>query len=87
MNIENEIKKIEERNRRVELDKAWETSGFRMTLVLIFTYMVAVVFLILAEIPDPYQNGFVPVLAYLISNLSLPPIKKWWIRRYEKTSK
>ena len=29
MDLEKEIKKIQERNKRVELDKAWETSWTR----------------------------------------------------------
>ena len=35
MKIENEIKKIKERNKRVELDKAWETSYTRRIFILI----------------------------------------------------
>ncbi len=32
MNLEEEIKKIKERNKRVELDKSWETSWTRKNM-------------------------------------------------------
>ena len=42
MNFEKEIKKIQERNKRVELDKAWETSKTRKISIAILTYLVMV---------------------------------------------
>lgn len=37
MNIEERIKKIEDRNKRVELDKKWETSWTRRICIMIIT--------------------------------------------------
>ena len=37
--IEKEIKQIKERNKRVQLDKAWETSFSRKILIMLFTYL------------------------------------------------
>ena len=34
-----EIEKIKERNKKVELDKAWETSFVRRLCICILTYM------------------------------------------------
>ena len=44
MNLEEEIKKIQERNKRVELDKAWETSWTRKICICILTYIVVVAY-------------------------------------------
>ena len=38
--IKKEINLIKERNKRVEADKAWETSGFRVVSVVVMTYIV-----------------------------------------------
>ncbi len=38
--IEKEIEKIKERNKRVEKDKAWETSWTRRICIMILTYIV-----------------------------------------------
>lgn len=37
--LEERINKIEERNARVEGDKAWETSNLRKILIIILTYI------------------------------------------------
>ena len=44
MNIEEEIKNIKERNKRVELDKKWETSLTRKVCIAILTYIVVVIY-------------------------------------------
>ena len=38
--MEERIEKIEERNKRVELDKAWETSWVRRIGIMILTYKI-----------------------------------------------
>jgi len=81
MNIKKEISDIKERNRRVELDKAWETSWTRKIIVVILTYFVIVVFFHFAELPEPFINSIVPALAFILSNLSLPIFKKMWMRK------
>ena len=43
-NLEQEIKKIKQRNDKVEADKAWETSNFRKIIIAILTYFVIVLF-------------------------------------------
>ena len=42
--LENEIVKIKERNKKVELDKAWETSWTRKMCIGILTYIVVVIY-------------------------------------------
>jgi polyferredoxin len=80
MGILAEINKIKERNKRVELDKAWETSWTRKIIIVILTYLVIVVFFYFAGLPKPFANSIVPALAFVLSNLSLPVFKKIWAR-------
>ena len=42
--LEKEIEKIKERNKRVEKDKAWETSIVRKIAIAILTYAVVVLY-------------------------------------------
>lgn len=80
MNIEQEIQQIHERNKRVELDKAWELSWTRKFIVAFLTYVVVVCFFVFARLPDPFINSIVPALAFIISNLSMSVFKKIWLR-------
>lgn len=82
MNIEQEIQQIHERNKRVELDKAWETSWTRKLIVALLTYAVVVSFFVFAQLPDAFINSIVPALAFIVSNLALPIFKKLWLRFY-----
>lgn len=82
MNLEQEIQKINERNKRVELDKAWETSWTRKFIVALLTYAVVVCFFVFAQLTDPFVNSIVPALAFIVSNLSVPIFKKFWLKFY-----
>lgn len=84
MNIQKEIDKINERNKRVESDKAWETSFTRKIILAIITYIVIALFFLVAELPKPFLNPIVPTLGFLISTLLLPFFKKTWISNYNK---
>ncbi len=80
--LEKEIKKVKVRNKRVEADKAWETSFIRRFLVAVLTYFVIVLFFYFAELPKPFVNSIVPALAFLLSTLTLSFFKKIWMKRY-----
>ena len=82
--IEQRLQAIEERNRRVEADKAWETSPIRRGFVALITYLTASLFLWLVRIDGPFLNAFVPTGGYLLSTLSLPWVKAWWRKRVYK---
>ena len=84
MDIENEIEEIKQRNKRVEADKAWETSWTRRLLVLILTYLVMVVFFYFAQLPNPFVNSIVPALAFVLSTLSIPFAKRLWLKYSER---
>lgn len=84
MEIHEEIEKILERNKRVEADKAWEKSRFRLIILLLFTYVVAFFFMYIVGLEDAWLAAFVPTIGYGLSTLTLPPLKKWWIRKWYK---
>lgn len=44
MNIEQELEKIKERNRRVELDKSWEISWTRKICIIVLTYVIVIIY-------------------------------------------
>jgi xanthosine utilization system XapX-like protein len=79
MNIEQEIKEIRDRNRRVELDKEWETSWARRLLIGVVTYVVVVIWLIVIQSPRPWATALIPALGYVLSTLTIPVVKRWWM--------
>lgn len=76
------LQDVHARNQRVERDKAWETSRTRMGAIMVMTYIVAVIFLTLIHVDRPWLNAGMPVIGYALSTLSLPILKKWWVKRY-----
>lgn len=78
--LQKELDLIKARNKKVELDKAWETSISRKIIIAILTYIVIVIFFIIADLPNPYINSIVPTAAFLISTASLPIFKKIWLK-------
>lgn len=86
MNIENELKrrieKIEVRNKKVEADKAWETSYTRRGLLMVFTYLAIALYLKFTVGIDPWINAVVPSVGFLLSTLTLPFFKKLWVKYF-----
>lgn len=79
--FQEEIAQIQERNKRVEMDKAWETSWTRRLFIAVVTYGLATLWLALIDANDPMLNALVPVGGYLLSTLTLPFLKAWWVKR------
>lgn len=79
--LKNEIDIIKERNARVELDKAWETSLTRKLLILVLTYFVVVIFFFVTKSPSPFVSALVPTLGFFLSTLTVPWVKEMWLRR------
>lgn len=84
MNLEQEIQSLKDRNTRVESDKAWETSWARLLIIAATTYAVAGVTLQLINATKPWLTAFVPLIGWLLSTQTLPPLKKWWIKRHTR---
>jgi hypothetical protein len=83
-NLEQKIQQIEERNQRVEADKAWETSWVRRLLLTGFTYLAIGIYLWAIEIQRPWLNAIVPAVAFMLSTLTMPFFKKLWLGWYIK---
>jgi len=75
------IEEILERNSRVELDKAWETSRTRRGVIAIITYCVATLFMWRIGVEEPFLNALIPTGGYLLSTLSLGVIKNFWLKK------
>lgn len=79
MNVEQEIKKIQERNKRVEKDKAWETSWTRRICIMILTYIVVITYsYIIKKYDNILLSSLVPVIGFTLSTLSLRLVRKVW---------
>lgn len=79
--LEKKIQEIEARNKRVEQDKAWETSNLRKICIIIMTYIFAVLYLTIADTTNPYFGAVVPCVGFFLSTQSIQVIKKWWITK------
>ncbi|MCF7917826.1 hypothetical protein K9L27_02380 [Candidatus Gracilibacteria bacterium] len=77
-NLETEIQKIIERNKRVEIDKKWEVSFVRRVLIVVITFGGAFLFLHIIEAENPILGACVPAGAYLLSTFSFYPLRKVW---------
>lgn len=77
--LEKRITDIENRNKRVELDKALETSWTRRICIMILTYIVVIIY---SYIVNKYNNIFlsslVPVIGFTLSTLSIKLVRKIW---------
>lgn len=82
MDILQRIEKLEARNKRVEADKAWETSWMRRGAIMILTYVVVVAYLQFVVRINPWINALVPVLGFTLSTLTISALKNWWILKY-----
>lgn len=83
--VESEILAIQERNRRVEFDKAWETSKTRIAAIVIMTYVILSIVFYMIGTQHYFLNAFVPTIGYFLSTLSLPVIKGKWIKLMERS--
>jgi hypothetical protein len=82
--LEEEINKIKARNKRVETEKAWETSWSRRLTITVLTYLVVSIFFYFMGDPEPLQQAIVPSLAFVLSILSSPLMKKIWLKYIHK---
>ena len=78
--MKDEINTIQQRNIKVETDKAWEVSFTRRLIISILTYFIIVIFLHIINISNPWLNALVPTIGFFLSTLSLPFFKKIWIK-------
>ena len=83
MDLNKEIEEIKKRNKRVELDKAWETSWTRKICICILTYIVVVMYsYMVRNYNNIFLSSLVPVIGFTLSTLSLNYIRKIWEKKY-----
>ncbi len=81
MTIEERLDAIEQRNQEKERDKAWETSHIRKLTIVVFTYLVAAVYMAFLGVDGFYLHALVPTGGYYLSTLTLPFVRKLWESR------
>ena len=84
--LREEIASLRERNIRVEADKAWEISTARKVLIAVLTYIVVVLFFLVANLPNPFVSALVPTIGFVLSTLSITIFKKLWLKRGQAIS-
>ena len=78
-NLKKEIEEIKIRNKRVELDKKWETSYTRKICICILTYIVVVIYSsMINKSNNIFLSSLVPVIGFFLSTLSLKLVRKIW---------
>ena len=80
-NTGKDLRAILERNKRVEIDKACEISITRRGFIALLTYGITALLFWINALPRPLLQALIPTAAYLLSTLSLPWLKKWWMLR------
>lgn len=72
---------LEARNKRVETDKAWETSGTRRLAIIVVTYLVVLAFMFIIKNEQPFVSAIVPSLGFFLSTLVVGGLKQHWVKR------
>jgi len=74
-----ELEEIKQRNKRVELDKRWETSITRKICICILTYIVVLIYSnMVNKSNNILLSSLVPVIGFFLSTLSLRLVRKLW---------
>lgn len=83
--LEQALLAIKERNERVEMQKAWETSPTRRFFIALVTYLTAYIFMrFMLGSSQPYFDAMVPTGGYLLSTFSLPVLRECWMKKYQE---
>ena len=82
MDVEKEIKDIKERNKKVEMNKAWEISWTRKICIMILTYIIVILYSFsISKINNFFLSSLVPVIGFTLSTLSLNVVRKIWEKK------
>lgn len=79
--LEKRISALEKRNKKVEADKAWETSWTRRIAIATLTYLVVCTYLAVVIHINPWLNALVPVVGYLLSTITIRYLKMYWLSK------
>ncbi|MFZ1249428.1 MAG: hypothetical protein WAQ24_03835 [Candidatus Saccharimonadales bacterium] len=78
--LRDRVAKLEQRNTRVEADKAWETSWVRRGAIMLLTYFTVVAYLHFVIHINPWLNALVPVVGFFLSTLTISFLKTTWLK-------
>lgn len=79
--LREEIEAIKARNKRVEADKAWETSWTRSIFIAIVTLFLAYILMLLIDEVNPFPKAVAGSTFYLLSTLTYGVLKNWWLAK------
>lgn len=80
--LEKRLDEIEKRNKRVELDKSWETSWTRKICIMLLTYIVVIIYsYFIRNFDNIFLSSLVPVIGFTLSTLSLKLIRTKWEKK------
>lgn len=79
--LETKIETIEQRNKKVEQNKAWEMSSMRKIIISLLTYFTVSIVMMSFSVPTPFINAIIPTLGFLLSTSSLNVFKNIWVAR------
>ena len=80
--LKKELEEIKLRNKRVELDKKWETSYTRKICICVLTYIVVLIYSnMVNKSNDIFLSSLVPVIGFFLSTLSLRLVRKVWEKK------
>lgn len=79
--LREEIEAIKTRNKRVEADKAWETSLTRNIFIAVVTFILAYILMLLITESQPFGKALVGSVLYLLSTQTYGLLKKWWLKK------
>lgn len=80
--LEKNVEDILERNKRVELDKKWETCMTRKICIAVLTYIVVIIYsALISKTTNVFLSSLVPVMGFLLSTLSLKAVRKVWEKK------
>lgn len=80
--LEKNVEEILKRNKRVELDKKWETSTTRKVCIAILTYIVVIIYsTLISKTSNVFLSSLVPVIGFILSTLSLKAVRNIWEKK------
>lgn len=80
--LKKELEEIKLRNKRVELDKKWETSITRKICICVLTYIVVLIYSnMVNKSNNIFLSSLVPVIGFFLSTLSLKLVRKLWEKK------
>jgi len=74
-----ELLALKARNTRVETEKAWEVSWTRRFSIAVVTFVITFAYMKLTKQEPLWLGSFVPAFGYLLSTVSIPYLKEFWI--------